>query len=157
MTWYWWLAVAAAGYGSYALWRRLKKVTADQKALEAAITGSIGRAPDHFYNLTSHSLGPRRILAAYIPERKIYIGEFAEPFDPACFLNPDNVRSWTIQWDNGVDDRGRTFKTRFSLHVAVKSIEEPLVRIDCQNEATAYKMREIFDQALGDREVASLA
>ncbi|GAA0571210.1 hypothetical protein [Caenispirillum bisanense] len=155
MTWYWWLAVAAAGCGFYALWKSHKKGVADQEALEAAIAESMGRAPDYSYRLTSHSLGPLRFFAAFVGERKIYIGGYAEPFDPARFLKSDDVRSWDIHWDTGVDDRGRTFKRRFSLHVAVKSIETPLVRIDCQSEAMAYKMREIFNQTFGDRSVAS--
>lgn len=151
MTWYWWLAIAAAGYGCFSLWRLIRKSEADQRALEAAINAHIGREPDHFYYLRSHAPGPRRVLAAFVPEQRIYLSNYAEPFEPNCFLGPGDIRSWAIEWDTGIDNNNRTYKRRFSLRIAVKSVERPLVKIDCQDEATAYQMREIFSQAFGDR------
>lgn len=155
MAWYWWLAIVAGGYGCFALRKALKKAEAAQGALEAAIKAHIGRAPDYFYHLRSHAPGPSRIMAAFVDERKIYVGEYAEPFSPSHFLGPADVRNWGVQWDTGIDDRGRTYRRRFSLHVAVRSVDTPLIKIDCQDEATVHKVQEIYNQAFGEREVAA--
>lgn len=154
MTWYWWLAIVGAGYGCFALWKALKRIIADQKTLEAAITAHLGRAPDYFYHLRSGTPGPRRIMAAFVAEQQIYIGEYGERFTPSHFFGPNDVRSWTVQWDTGIDNRDRSYRRNFSLHVVVKSVDTPLIKIGCQDEATAYKMQEIYNQAFGEREAA---
>lgn len=156
MAWYWWLAASVVGYGCFSLWKAVKRSDADQKALEESVNAEVGRKPDHFYYLRSHDPAPRRYLAAFVAEQKVYIGDYAAPFDRSKFIRPEDIRTWAIEWDTGIDDRGRTYKRRFSLHLAVKSVETPLVKIDCQDEFTAFKMQEIFSQVFGDRSASGL-
>ncbi len=91
---------------------------------------------------------------AFVHEHKFYLAEQASKFDQKNFFGPDDIRAWTVEWGSAIDDNDRAYRTRFTLRVEVKSIDTPLIKIDCQDEATAYRIREIFNQMFGERQLS---
>jgi hypothetical protein len=148
MLWYWLVPVGVAGCaGLVAIIRITDK---KHKEVVAAVNAHIGRQSDYFYFLNSNNLKPRRIFLAFVREHKFYIGEYAEKFDPKNFFGTDDIRAWAVEWETGVDQNDRVYKRRFALRVEVKSVDAPLIKIECQDETTAYKIREIFCQMFGE-------
>ncbi len=105
-------------------------------AAVAAVEAHIGRKADYVYRLRAS--GARdRLFAAFVAERKFYIGDCEPRVDAAHFHGEEDVRNWHI------DDT--TFK------IELLNIETPLITIPTQNEEWSNRLREIFFTMFGGR------
>lgn len=155
MAWYWWLLGVFAGLCLYVC-IGVRRDTVREKRLNAEISAFVGRTPDYFYILREGKTAPK-MLAFFLLERRVYLGDLFAPFEAKNFLTDQDIRTWSVEWDTGVDGQGRTYRTRYAVKLTVKSIDRPLIKITCQDEGTAYKIREILAQTFGEREGAASA
>ena len=142
----WNLTGLVCGLSIAMVWiRRNDRETKFQK-LRAAVIAHVGRPPDH--DLRLREAGKQdRLLSVFVPEKKFYVG--SGEFEPANLHGAEDVRGWITDRYTGAAD-GRTFQ-RHSFKVEMRNPANPLITMQVQDEATAHKLRAIFEEMLAPR------